>query len=255
MQSEVAYKKVGLNDVLGELIGIIAVLFGCKSWLLLNNRLIYLGIRAFLMIPAVSLVVGCDKDNNSEANLPTEWYLDNDGDTFGNPSSMLSDSIQPAGYVANDLDCDDADPNNFPNNTEITDGSDNNCNGIVDEVRYEYTLGASAFSLDQAVPVGCDGGEGYELATWEVEKDLQKIIDLCQEEYVEGVNGVCFTQYWVSGGAYVSKLDGSPAPAFSSSLFDGIPAYTDGWNLMARTNEEKIAEALGAGKTVCSKPL
>lgn len=224
-----------------------------KGQFLDNNRLISLGLRALFMIPVVCLAVGCANDNDSEANLPTEWYLDNDGDTFGDPSSMLSDSIQPAGYVGNNLDCDDADPNNFPDNAEITDGSDNNCNGIVDEVLYEYILGASAFNLDQAVSVGCDGG--YELATWEVEEDLRKIIALCETQFVEGVNGVCFTQYWVSGGAYVSRLDGSPAPAFPSSLFDGTPAFTDGWSLMARTFETKIVEALGAGKAVCSRPL
>ena len=35
--------------------------------------------------------------------------------------------------AASDVDCDDADPNNFPGNREVCDGGDNDCDGIVDD--------------------------------------------------------------------------------------------------------------------------
>ena len=62
-----------------------------------------------------------------------EWYQDVDGDGHGNPATSMIDCEQPAGYVAFPDDCDDNDVNNYPGNTEICDGQDNNCDGVVDE--------------------------------------------------------------------------------------------------------------------------
>ncbi len=48
------------------------------------------------------------------------WYLDADGDGFGDPvAPRLSDCAQPAGYVANGLDCNDADPSCFALPAEV----------------------------------------------------------------------------------------------------------------------------------------
>lgn len=61
-------------------------------------------------------------------------YADVDGDGFGDANTTLQYCIDvPQGYVTNDSDCDDANPNNYPGNTEVCDGQDNNCDGQVDE--------------------------------------------------------------------------------------------------------------------------
>lgn len=68
--------------------------------------------------------------------LPAEvFYADTDGDGFGDPSSApITDCTAPAGYVNNDQDCDDTDPNISPAEAEVCgDGIDNNCNGRIDE--------------------------------------------------------------------------------------------------------------------------
>jgi hypothetical protein len=43
------------------------------------------------------------------------WYLDADQDTFGTPTQTVQSCCQPAGYVANDTDCDDTNPLLNPN--------------------------------------------------------------------------------------------------------------------------------------------
>ena len=39
----------------------------------------------------------------------------------------------PAGYVSNNLDCDDSDASKYPGAVEVCDGIDNDCDGEVDE--------------------------------------------------------------------------------------------------------------------------
>ncbi len=48
-----------------------------------------------------------------------------DDDATEPPADLDGDGV-PA-----DLDCDDADPNNFPGNTEVCDGADNDCDGVL----------------------------------------------------------------------------------------------------------------------------
>ena len=41
----------------------------------------------------------------------TIWFLDQDGDGFGDPGAAVSYCVQPEGYVVEGTDCDDTDPN------------------------------------------------------------------------------------------------------------------------------------------------
>ena len=64
---------------------------------------------------------------------PRIWYLDNDGDGFGNSNVTLSNCVQPSGYVAIGGDCNDNNNAINPNATEECNGIDDNCNGQADE--------------------------------------------------------------------------------------------------------------------------
>ncbi len=63
----------------------------------------------------------------------TIWYADADGDGFGDPGNTTVSCSQPAGFVANDQDCDDSDNSIYPGAPEVCDGIDNDCDGQTDE--------------------------------------------------------------------------------------------------------------------------
>lgn len=61
------------------------------------------------------------------------YFFDGDKDGYGTLSKYkFGDSIVPASYCMNVLDCDDSNSNTYPGAPEICDGVDNNCDGIID---------------------------------------------------------------------------------------------------------------------------
>jgi len=61
------------------------------------------------------------------------YYLDNDGDTFGNPTSTTLACSTPIGYVINGNDCNDNLANINPATSELCNLVDDNCNNQTDE--------------------------------------------------------------------------------------------------------------------------
>ncbi len=63
----------------------------------------------------------------------TYYFRDTDLDGFGNPDAVLLACAPPAGYVANDDDCDDFDRDVYPGAPEVCDDVDNDCDGRIDD--------------------------------------------------------------------------------------------------------------------------
>jgi uncharacterized protein YkwD len=85
---------------------------------------------------AKELSDGRDNDCDGEVDegfADQRFYLDHDGDGFGDPNFSRLSSERPAGHVDNALDCNDAERADHPEAKEVFDGRDNDCDGDVDE--------------------------------------------------------------------------------------------------------------------------
>ncbi len=71
----------------------------------------------------------------------TNFYADFDNDTYGNPIQDTLSCFLPTGYTINSLDCDDTNFIVNPDGIEITDGIDENCDGIIDNLSTYFLKG------------------------------------------------------------------------------------------------------------------
>ena len=105
---------------------------------------------------ATELCNGADDDCDGTADEGTAvdastWYTDADGDGYGDPTSGSTSCAAPAGHVADATDCDDADGAVHPGADEFCNGTDDDCDGDVDE----------AGALDATTWYDDDDGDGY----------------------------------------------------------------------------------------------
>ncbi len=72
-----------------------------------------------------------DDDDAVDAST---WFLDSDGDGYGNPSSSTTACDEPAGFCADDTDCNDTRADINPGATEVCDDddTDEDCDGSAD---------------------------------------------------------------------------------------------------------------------------
>ncbi len=98
-----------------------------------------------------------DDDDSVDTLTGSAWYMDADGDGWGDPRVTTQACEAPEGWLAGDLaaDCDDADATIHPEATEICDELDNDCDGATDDA--DADLDVSTGSIWYA-----DGdGDGY----------------------------------------------------------------------------------------------
>ena len=110
----------------------------------------------------------CDgASDEADAIDVTEWYVDTDGDGFGDPASSTEACDAPAGSVADYTDCDDGDADINPGEDERCNGIDDDCDGATDEAG---AIDVSAWYVDSdgdgygessAATLGCDAPSGY----------------------------------------------------------------------------------------------
>ncbi|MFT4977122.1 MAG: hypothetical protein ACI8S6_003027 [Myxococcota bacterium] len=84
----------------------------------------------------VEVCDGIDNDCDNKIDNATEglstFYVDNDGDGFGNALSSIEACDVPSGYADDSTDCNDGDADSYPGADEVCDFLDNDCDGDVD---------------------------------------------------------------------------------------------------------------------------
>jgi hypothetical protein len=114
---------------------------------------------------------GDDCNDNDPLQHPNqEWYLDGDHDGHGHPDSKVIQCSRPGlhYFTISELvtinDCFDLIPSMHPGASEVCDGMDNNCNGVVDEgVQLVFARdqdGDGAGNLNVTV-LACSAPDGY----------------------------------------------------------------------------------------------
>ncbi len=111
---------------------------------------------------------GLDDDCNGQIDEGVTgnnvFYIDADGDGYGDMNHSVLDCLSPSGYAANALDCNDADYYIQPGMSEYCDGIDNNCDGSIDEgvtpTWYADTDG-DGYGDPNATQLNCNQPAGY----------------------------------------------------------------------------------------------
>lgn len=111
---------------------------------------------------------GKDDDCNGTADdgLPTSsWYADGDADGYGDPSIRKVSCGQPAEYVADNTDCNDAEFSVHPGAPESCNGIDDDCDGQVDDgvtlLHFYQDSDADGYGNANMVLDGCVAPTGY----------------------------------------------------------------------------------------------
>jgi hypothetical protein len=116
----------------------------------------------------------CDgADNNCDSNTDeasaldaSVWYADSDSDSYGDSAVTVNACAMPAGFVADDTDCDDARSGDYPGADESCDSHDNDCDGTVDEDAvdanfYYYDADGDTYGDASVYEQACSAPSGY----------------------------------------------------------------------------------------------
>lgn len=166
------------------------------------------------------MIAGCSKetvDTEDSSTLVDDsrrgcetwlWYDDADSDYYGDAKYPYQGCDAPAGYVANDADCDDLDPATYPGAPELCDGLDTNCGGD------NMDAGLATFFPEEGEPepkvfdgsvITLDRSGTLNLCPWRHEGQL---LITAQNVTVRGVWGSALTT--LDGGAKLEITDREP---------------------------------------------
>jgi hypothetical protein len=181
---------------------------------------------------------GLTDEDDPALDLSTQrtFYLDSDGDGFGDPTLPTDACTQPIGYVEGDQDCDDSDFDVNPAAPEICDAVDNDCDGILDNLIDQDSDGFIACGLAP----DCDDLDG---------NSYPGAPELC-----DGLDNDCDTVV----PADESDADGDGVRVCGGDCDDAEPAMNptlpevcDGLDNDCDTHIDNLIDADGDGFIVC----
>ncbi len=115
---------------------------------------------------AAEVCDGLDNNCNGEVDegLASSWYVDADEDGYGDSQLTQQGCTQPEGTSEVGGDCDETDPAVNPGATEVCNGKDDDCDGVVDEgaaTVYYADADGDGYGDPDRTRLDCDTPDGY----------------------------------------------------------------------------------------------
>lgn len=139
----------------------------------------------------------CDSQVDEDPSDGTTWFLDRDGDGYGDPSKSVYACSAPELHVSDATDCDDRDVNRSPAAAEWCDGIDNNCDGETDEGTAEDASlwyadsDQDGFGDADGSTAACTAPDGYIRDASDCDDDAPGTYPGAPELCVDGVDTDC----------------------------------------------------------------
>ena len=133
-------------------------------------------------------------DGEIDEGLLATFYLDSDGDGFGDATNSVQECDAPANYVSNSDDCDDSNAAIYPDAPEICDGLDNDCNGMSDDgltfQDYYVDADGDGYGTGAAVNACESPGSGYALLSGDCD-DTNTAVNPAALEICDNLDNDC----------------------------------------------------------------
>jgi hypothetical protein len=209
----------------------------------------------------------CDElvDDDDDSVLASSWYLDADGDFYGDAAVAITICLTPEGYVGVATDCDDADAAIHPSADEYCDGFDNDCDGAVDlkdpdsaSARWYVDADSDGYGDGTVASTGCEGTSGAVSNDGDCDDADEEIHPGAVEAWYDGVDQDCsgtsdddqdgdgFDSLAIGTGEDCDDTDATVSPDGIEVCNDTIDQDCDGEDLTRCTLVGDIATSLAA---------
>lgn len=149
---------------------------------------------------AVEICDGIDNDCDGSTDEDTgeTWFVDVDGDGYGDSDGSTVACTQPSGHAAIDGDCDDMDFDVFPGAPEYCNGIDDDCDGVLDEddardaSTWHRDADGDGYGLLSTTTTACSAPSGYTAPTSSFDcDDTEPTTNPGADEYCDGHDDDC----------------------------------------------------------------